>query len=442
MATGTPSTKRDQAPRLDGRNEIRLTYAAKAPVAEVLSTASGIYTTPSGGARPNRLYFSENLSTLAALARDVEVCGKVRLIYIDPPYATQTVFHSRSQVHAYEDVFHAAEYLEFLRQRLIFMRKLLATDGSIYVHIDDKMLFHIKLIMDEVFGAENYRNCITRKKCNPKNYTRKSYGNVSDYILFYSKSDTYLWNRQFEPWTEERAKEYQYVDEVTGRRHMRVPVHAPGIRNGETGKPWRGMLPPPGKHWQYPPSKLDELDAKGEIHWSKNGNPRRKVFFDSNQGIPVQDIWMDFRDAHNQNICITGYPTEKNPDLVRRVIEASSLPGDLVLDCFSGSGTTLAVASSLKRRWIGIDNSPEAIRTTLQRFSNGLEAMGDFVTPKQFHRHPTLFELQDRPEQLVMSAPEAITDFDLYLEAGAADVLGDTDVHRPEDLVSAAQANL
>ena len=208
------------------------------------------------------------------------------------------------------------------------------------------MVFHIKVIMDEVFGPDNYRNCITRKKCNPKNYTRKKYGNVSDYVLFYTKSENYVWNRPVEPWTESRAKEYQYIEPETGRRYMKVPVHAPGVRHGETGKPWRGMLPPPGKHWQFPPSRLDEFDAAGEIFWSSNGNPRRKVYLDESDGIGVQDIWMDFRDAHNQNICITGYPTEKNPDLLKRIVEASSNPGDLVLDCYSGSGTTLAAADS------------------------------------------------------------------------------------------------
>ncbi|HEU0001175.1 MAG TPA: site-specific DNA-methyltransferase, partial [Ktedonobacteraceae bacterium] len=92
-----------------------------------------------------------------------------------------------------------------------------------------------------------------------------------------------------------------------------------------------------------------------------------------------QDIWLEYRDAHNQNIEITGYPTEKNPALLARIIEASSNPGDLVLDCFSGSGTTLAVAAQLNRRWIGIDDSVEAISTTLRRFAKGLEPMGDFV---------------------------------------------------------------
>lgn len=138
------------------------------------------------------------------------------------------------------------------------------------------------------------------------------------------------------------------------------------------------MNPPPGKHWQFTPKKLDEMDEKGEIFWSKNGNPRRKVYLDNSKGIPVQDIWLEYRDAHNQNIKITGYPTEKNPDLLARIIQTSSNPNDLVLDSFSGSGTTLAVASNLERKWIGIDNSSEAIATTLKRFAQGCKPMGDF----------------------------------------------------------------
>jgi adenine-specific DNA-methyltransferase len=127
---------------------------------------------------------------------------------------------------------------------------------------------------------------------------------------------------------------------------------------------------------------LDEMDARGEIYWSPNGNPRRKIYLDESEGVPVQDLWLEFRDAHNQNIRITGYPTEKNPELLARIIEASSNPGDLVLDCFSGSGTTLAVASGLGRTWVGIDNSVEAIATTLKRFARGTEPMGDFVSQR------------------------------------------------------------
>ena len=407
MATGIPLAngrakasrgKADSAksPR-QSSSAITLSYEGKQSERAILDTPPArlerVSTDGASGEAPNRLYFGENLSILAALLNDPFVCGKVRLIYIDPPYATQSVFQSRQQTDAYSDLLDGAHYIEFLRARLILLRELLAHDGSIYVHLDDNMAFHAKAIMDEVFGAANFRNWITRKKCNPKNYTRKTFGNVSDYILFYSKTDEYVWHRPVEAWTPHRAdKEYQYTDVKTNRRYKKVPVHAPGVRNGETGQPWRGMMPPPGKHWQYRPRTLDEMDARGEIYWSPNGNPRRKVFLDESDGVPVQDIWLDFRDAHNQNIHITGYPTEKNPALLKQIIEASSSEGDLVLDCFAGSGTTLEVAHRLGRRWIGIDNSPESIRVILQRLACGLEPMGDFVKKaKSDDDEPDLF---------------------------------------------------
>ena len=419
MATGVPRTPARKG-TLDAF-PVSLTYPGKRPADAILATAPGVFESVRGndGSGRKRLYFGENLAALSALARDPGVCGKVKLVYIDPPFATQTVFHSRKLVHAYEDVFECAEYLEFMRERLILLHQIMAEDGSIYVHLDAKMVFHVKLIMDEVFGPKNFRNCVTRKKSNPKNYTRKQFGNVSDYLLFYTTSDRYVWNRQVEPWTEERAKEYQYVDSATGRRFMKVPVHAPGHRNGETGKPWRGMMPPPGKHWQFSPSALDELDARGEIYWSKNGNPRRKVYLDQSEGISVQDIWLDYRDAQNQMVHISGYPTEKNSGLLRRIIEASSNPGDLVLDCFAGSGTALVVADLLGRDWIGVDNSPEALRTMLHRFQHGTQPMGDFVgkrTPKRDGVGP-LFAT-DLPEGK-SSPPHRIMDFTLLAEAGA-----------------------
>ena len=398
MATGTPKTQWNgeklYSASLNGSGNMaamQLNYEGKRPERDILQTRIVHIKTLWQGDRgkddmqaSNRLYYGDNLPILASLLQEPAIRGKVQLIYIDPPFATNSVFQSRSQGDAYHDLLVGSHYIEFLRERLILLRELLADDGSIYVHLDENMAFHIKVIMDEIFGRKNFRNWITRKKCNPKNYTRKTFGNIADYILFYTKSDSYVWNRPVEGWTEEHAaKEYEYVEKETGRRYKKVPVHAPGTRNGETGMPWRGKLPPPGKHWQFPPRTLDEMDARGEIYWSPNGNPRRKIYLDASSGVPVQDIWLEFRDAHNQNIEITGYPTEKNPALLARIIEASSNPDDLVLDCFAGSGTTLAVASQLKRRWVGIDNSVEAIATTLRRFAKGLEPMGDFVSKQE-----------------------------------------------------------
>jgi adenine-specific DNA-methyltransferase len=369
--------------------DFSLCYAGKQSIEAILEKQPGKYaTTSKSKADANRLYHADNLPVLAALAQDESVVGKVRVVYIDPPFATAASFESRKLNHAYDDQLVGPEFVEALRARLVFIHRLLADDGSLYLHLDGRMAFRMKVVLDEIFGEQNFRNCITRKKCNPKNYTRKTFGNVADYILFYTKTDDYVWNRPMEPWDDARAmKEYQYTDE-DGRRYKKVPVHAPGVRNGATGQKWRGKSPPPGKHWQYPPAVLDEMDARGEIYWSPNGNPRRKIYFESSEGVPLQDIWMDVRDAHNQNIKITGYPTEKNPVILARAIEASSNPGDLVLDCYAGSGTTLAIADQCDRRWIGVDRSDEAIKTILHRMKYGTGPMGDFVGKKK--QTPTL----------------------------------------------------
>jgi adenine-specific DNA-methyltransferase len=420
MATGIPKTNGKKPVEA-----IRLEYPGRKTLREILQIhPTRLVQVGDKHRHDNRLIFAENLGVLSALAGDSSVCGKVRLVYIDPPFSTQSAFQSRKLNHAYEDTLAGAEFVEFLRERLVWLYKLLTEDGSLYLHLDERMVFHFRVILDEIFGPHGYRNCITRKKCNPKNYTRNTYGNVADYILFYTKSDNYVWNRPLEPWTDERAsKEYQYIDHETGRRYKKVPVHAPGIRRGETGMPWRGMLPPPGKHWQYPPSKLDELDARGEIYWSPTGNPRRKVYLDKSKGVPLQDIWMDVRDAHNQNIQVTGYPTEKNPEVLRRIILASSNPGDMVLDCFAGSGTTLAVASELGRKWIGIDNSLEAMRTTINRFAFGLQPMGDYVSEGIEKPKIPLLPIFEEDVKSISYGHVPIEDFTLYAEPQFANEL-------------------
>ena len=331
-----------------------------------------------------RLYHADNIDVLTSLLNDKEVCGKVALIYIDPPYNTGGAFETRDFKHAYNDRFTLQSYLNFMRKRLELMHRILSSEGSIYIHLDSNMVFHIKIMMDEIFGIQNFKGMITRKKCKSKNFTRKTYGNISDYILFYTKTDNPVWHRPYEEWSDEKIlKEYPFIEESTGRRYKRVPIHAPGTRNGATGSMWHGMLPPKGKHWQFTPEKLDEMDARGEIYWSQNGNPRRKVYLDNSQGVPVQDIWLDYLDVNNQNTLITGYPTEKNIEMLKRIIEASSNYGDLILDCFAGSGTTLVAAEELGRQWIGVDIGDEAIRTIQDRFLNGSHPMGDYVKKKK-----------------------------------------------------------
>ncbi|MDD7450575.1 MAG: site-specific DNA-methyltransferase, partial [Treponema sp.] len=256
------------------------------------------------------------------------------------------------------------EFLEFLRERLILARELLSEQGSIYLHIDYKIGHYVKIIMDEVFGSENFRNDITRIKCNPKNFSRKAYGNIKDLILFYSKSKNPIWNEPYVPYSEEDiAKLYKKIDE-NGRAYTTVPLHAPGeTKDGVTGGEFKGIKPPKGRHWRTAPVELEKLDEQGLIEWSTNGVPRRKIFASEQKGKKMQDIW-DFKDYQ-----YPVYPTEKNLDLLKHIVKTSSNENSIVMDFFCGSGTTLCAAQELGRKWIGIDKSEQAIKIAKKRLS-------------------------------------------------------------------------
>ena len=309
----------------------------------------------------DHLFFrGDNLDGLSRLAEE-EI--KVDLVYIDPPFATNNEFLmdserantiSASGELAYADTVRGDEYLGQLGLRLEAIHGVMAEDGSIYVHIDVKMEHHVRLLMDEVFGARNFRNSITRIKCNPKNFNRYSYGNIKDTILFYSVNPHRIkWHPQEEPLTDEDAvSRYPLVDDE-GRRYATTPLHAPGTtRNGPTGSTWRGMPPPLGRHWRYPPDRLDELDAQGLIAWSSTGNPRKIIYADQSAGKLPQDVWV-YKDPQRPS-----YPTQKNTAMLERIIRTSSEPGDTVLDCYAGSGSTLLEAARLGRGFIGMDGAP------------------------------------------------------------------------------------
>ncbi len=316
----------------------------------------------------NRLFHADNLAVLRVLL-DQRVSA--RCIYIDPPYGTQQQFARKATDNAaYCDAASGAAYLAAFRERLSLLRDVLDDEGSLFVHLDASMVAEVKLLLDEVFGPSNFRAWISRRKCSSKNYTRKTFGDITDYVLFYSKTASYLFNRQYGVRDQEQeAVDFPKVDKKTGKRFALVPIHAPGRRNGATGTEWRGMLPPPGKHWQTTPDKLDEFDAKGDIYWTRNGTPRRKIWAEDSPGSAVANLWHDFRDPFNQNFATTGYPTEKNLDLLRLIVSAASNPGDLVLDCYAGSGTTLAAAAALGRRWIGIDSGTLAVALAQRRLA-------------------------------------------------------------------------
>ena len=322
----------------------------------------------------NLIIKGDNIKGLEYLLNERGLKGRIDLVYIDPPFATNshftitderasTISNSRKGDVAYSDRLTGKQFIEFLRDRLLLLKELLSDEGSIYLHIDYKVGHYVKVMMDEVFGMNNFRNDITRIKCNPKNFQRTGYGNIKDLILFYSKSSKPIWNEPKEPYTpEDLVRLFPKVKK--GRRYTTVPLHAPGeTENGESSKAFKGLSPPKGRHWRTDVQTLEKWDEAGLIEWSSRGNPRKIIFADEQIGKRVQDIW-EYKDPQSPT-----YPTEKNPALLDRIIKTSSNPESTVLDCFCGSGTTLKSAHLLNRKWIGIDQSEQAIKATIDKLS-------------------------------------------------------------------------
>lgn len=314
----------------------------------------------------------ENLKVLASLLDNYR--GKIDLVYIDPPFNTAQVFSvsknranavSRQQggCVAYSDAMTKEDFLEFMYERFVLIKELLSDAGSLYVHIDTKMGHYFKIILDEVFGENSFINDITRIKSNPKNFARKAYGNQKDMILFYSKTQKHIWNEIRTMCTkQELEKRYRKID-ADGRRYTTIPLHAPGETNSlsPTGSPWRGMNPPEGRHWRTDPAEFEKLDAQGLIEWSSTGNPRIKKYADEHRGKKIQDVW-EYKDPQHPM-----YPTEKNLEMLERIIKQSSNESSVVLDCFAGSGTTLLAAAKNNRRFIGVDQSSVAVDVIKKR---------------------------------------------------------------------------
>lgn len=324
----------------------------------------------------NLLLKSDNIVGLNYLLNTLNLKDKVDLVYIDPPYSTggnftitegraSTISNSRNGEIAYSDKLVGKEFLDFLKFRLELLKELLSENGSIYLHIDYKIGHYVKVLMDEIFGIENFRNDITRVKCNPKNFNRLGYGNIKDLILFYTKSDKPIWNEPREQYSEKDIEKLFPKIDKHGRRYTTVPIHAPGeTTNGKSNQRFKGNLPPKGRHWRTNVETLEEWDKKGLLEWSANGNPRKKIFIDEREGKRVQDIW-EYKDPQ-----YPVYPTEKNSDLLDLIIRTSSEEGSIVLDCFCGSGTTLYSAQKLNRNWIGIDQSDFAITATKKKLNS------------------------------------------------------------------------
>jgi DNA modification methylase len=349
---------------------------------------------------PNRLIWTnDNLVALQTLldekdptTRDWRYRGKVDLVYIDPPFMVNNDFRADNtididlggdeevqvkkepslvEVLAYKDTWRQGldSFLTMLRRRLELLKELLAPTGSIYVHLDWHAVHYVKVLMDEVFGYENFCNEVVWQRTTAHNDPRQ-FGRVNDRLLFYALNrDNYFFETvYYDRYSPEQLARYKDRDErglFTGR-----DLTAPGIRYGETGKPWRGLDPnTSGRHWSRPPADLEQLLESGRILLKKDGTPRLdglKVYLAETEGPPAQDVWTDIGLAPTASERL-GYPTQKPVELVKRIISASCPPSGLVLDCFAGSGTTAEAAERLGRRWIGIDNGKYAIHLARKR---------------------------------------------------------------------------
>lgn len=323
----------------------------------------------------NLIVQGDNLQFLKTCCQNTDplikdkVKGKVKLVCIDPPFATKSDFQGSGDEKSYSDKVDSAEFIEGLRERLVYLRENLADDGTIYTHLDSKMAHYIKIILDEIFGKNRFLNEIIWQRTSARSDSH-TYNHIHDAILVYSKSDHFVFNVQHTPYSQTYTDNFYRYAEQDGRRFRVSDLMAAGTRKGSSGLPWRGIDPNArGNHWKYKIEKLDELDREGRIYWpnKKNGVPGYKRYLDEMPGVQLQSIWTDISAISAMAKENAQYPTQKPEALLERIILASSNPGDLVMDLFGGSGTTAAVAEKLGRRWITCDFGKHAIYTMQKR---------------------------------------------------------------------------
>lgn len=372
----------------------------------------------------NRLYYGDNLDVLRRHIDD----ESVDLVYLDPPFNSNANYNvlfaerdgtqAASQIKAFEDTWEWDEsaarafadvveqggrvaqamlafrtflgdsdmlaYLAMMAPRLVELRRTLKPTGSLYLHCDPTASHYLKMLLDAVFGSSMFRNEIVWQRTGAHG-SSKRFGPIHDVILFYTKSDGYIWNPAYVPLPQETADAwFDNVEPGTGRRFNRNTLTAPGVRSGSSGKPWRGIDPTAkGRHWAVPGfardvigaldtiEALESLDKMGRVFWPKKagGTPMLKLYLDESKGVPALDVWTDIRLQTSASERL-GYPTQKPEALLNRIILASSNEGDTVLDPFCGCGTTIASAQKLKRRWLGIDITHLAITLIRSRLTD------------------------------------------------------------------------
>ena len=373
------------------------------------------------------LYYGDNLHVL----REHLKAESVDLIYLDPPFNSKRDYNllfkspkgheSEAQITAFEDSWHWGEqaerefdellhqpntdvaqmmaalraflgendmmaYLTMMANRLLELHRVLKSTGSLYLHCDPTASHYLKIVLDGVFGKENFRNEIVWKRTSTHSTARKC-GPVHDVILFYTRTDDYLWNPQYdEHRADDKLRHDLSVDEK-GRQYRLSDLTGAGTRKGSSGKPWRGFHPTErGRHWITTIENLDVMAEEGTIRFSGDGKwPRRIKYQDESPGRAMGDVWDSIAPINSAAAERLGYPTQKPLALLERIIAASSNDGDVVLDPFCGCGTAVHAAQKLKRQWIGIDITHLAISLIEKRLKDAFGAKCAFEvhgTPK------------------------------------------------------------
>jgi DNA modification methylase len=287
-------------------------------------------------------------------------------------------------------------YLIMMAPRLREIHRVLDAQGSVYLHCDSAASHYLKLLLDHIFGPENFRNEIIWKRTHAHSSSRR-FGPVHDSILFYSKGARYTWN----PGYSEYAKSYieNFFTHTDGHGlYQLITCTAPGDRTGTRAHyEWRGSLPPPGRHWAWTREKMEQFERDGRLTHSSNGVPRLKRYVDDGQGVLLQDVWVDINrlDAHSEER--VGFETQKPLTLLDRIIASSSNPGDVILDPFCGSGTALVAAERSGRPWIGIDASLLACSITLSRVRQEVDLKAVGLAGFPANRAEALRVLRDDP---------------------------------------------
>lgn len=339
-----------------------------------------------GGSEPanrNLLIWGDNKLVMSSLL--AEHAGQIQLIYIDPPFDTGTDFSYRVAIgdstvtklpsileeHAYRDTWGLGKssYLTMLYERLVLMHELLADDGLLFVHLGLGVTHVVRAVLDEIFGANRFRNEIVWKRTFAHS-DALTLGGVHETLLLYSKGDTWTWNTVYTPHDEWYVKQYYRYADSDGRKFMSDNYTGagpgPSRRFGDHGE----LAPPAGRHWMHDQAGVDAALAEDRIFWTRNGVPRLKKYLDESPGQPLNDVWADVLPVVSWSKERVGYETQKPTELVERVIRLASNPGDLVADFFVGSGTTAVAAEKLNRRWIACDLGRFAIHTTRKRLLN------------------------------------------------------------------------